>query len=235
MDEFFYMKRMLFWNNQETIKALNQSLDRNMVSIVDTDTILGLLGRLTPESFEALNRIKGGRSGKPYLILLGSCDKLKLFVPEIALTPPIMRLINYCWPGPVTFIFKAKPDLPEFMTSSGQTIALRSPKHDKLQQLLGFYDGLFSTSANKSSEPVPVTHEEIDPEILAQIDYLVVNQEKTQKTEELAIPSTIIDISGITGASGSNNKDGMIRVVREGAYPIEELERIYGSKFTKLT
>jgi len=220
---------MLFWDNKDIVKLLSESLDRNSVSIVDTDTIFGFLGTLTPETFERLNYIKSGRSGKPYLILLGSHDKLKLFVPDIALTAPIMGLIKHCWPGPVTFIFKARANLPEFMTSSGQTIALRCPKHPGLQELLRNYNGLFSTSANKSAQPVPERHEDIDPEILNEIDYLVVNTHDNQDTikQVQVIPSTILDLSGIT------HKNYTIKVVREGAYPIEELERIYGSKFTK--
>jgi L-threonylcarbamoyladenylate synthase len=222
------MKRTLFWDDLESIKILNKSLDHNALSIVDTDTILGLLGRLTLESYEVLNHIKGGRSGKPYLILLGSSDKLKLFVDQAVLTAPVMRLIDYCWPGPVTFIFKAQPKLPDFITSSGQTIALRCPKHAGLQKLLNLYDGLFSTSANKSSEHVPVTSDDINPDILAQIEYLVIDRNNIR---EQAVPSTIIDLSGLVGHD--QNSYAMIKVVRVGAYPIEELERIYGSKFKR--
>jgi len=80
-----------------------------------------------------------------------------------------------------------------------------------LQQLLAYLPGLFSTSANISGKPIPQTINEVDERIVSQVAYAVIDKkEKAHKS----IPSTIIDCSG-----------ERIVVVREGAYPTDELRK----------
>ena len=123
--------------------------------------------------------------------------------------------MNSCWPGPLTLILKAKPDLPDFMKSPEGTVGLRMPNHKGLLELLARFEGLFSTSANRAGEPVPQSIDEIDPEIMDAISYLIVDREQTPSM----VPSTILDCS----------RDE-IRIVRKGAYPIEKLEKIIEAK-----
>ncbi len=204
----------------QTIELLKNSLNNNKVSITSTDTLFGLLGNITLAAFNKLNTIKLQRENKPYLILIKSKDKLHEFVDSEALkNPNLIQLIDKCWPGPLTIIFKAKTGLPSFLTSDTGTIALRCPKHNNLQKLLEHFDGLFSTSANQSNKPTPTKIENISPEILKKIDYLVVDRESYL---EQTLPSTLIDVS---------NKE--IKIVRPGAFPVNKLEEFYGKKFKK--
>lgn len=205
------------WKDAKNIQILINSLKNDKIAITSSDTILGLLANLTEKSFELLNHLKGGRSNKPYIILIGSIKKLKKFVNPISLTPEISNLINKCWPGPITIIFKAKSNLPYFLKSKDETIAIRYPDHPELQKLLQNFDGLFSTSANKSSKPAPKNLEEIEQEIIKQVDLLFCNE----KQAESFTPSTILDCS----------EPNFIKIIRKGAYPIEKLEEYYGKKF----
>ncbi|MCF7899664.1 Sua5/YciO/YrdC/YwlC family protein, partial [Candidatus Babeliales bacterium] len=175
----------------------------------------------TFKSYKKLNNIKTKRDNKPYLILIDSIQKLKKFVSNKNLSNKnIINLINNCWPGPVTIIFKAKKNLPKYLKSEQNTIAIRCPNNKNLQKLLSSFDGLFSTSANISNQPIPTIIENIDPEILKKIDYLVVD---IKKSLPQTLPSTIIDLS--------NEKE--IKVLRKGAFPIGKLEEYYGTKFKK--
>ncbi|MFA5074608.1 MAG: L-threonylcarbamoyladenylate synthase [Candidatus Babeliales bacterium] len=207
--------------NNKTIEQLKKSLIKNNISITPTDTVFGLIGNTTLKSYKKLNNIKTKRDNKPYLILIDSIQKLKKFIDKTyLLNPKIINLINNCWPGSVTIVFKAKKNLPKFLTSPQKTIAIRCPDHEELQKLLSNFNGLFSTSANISNQPVPSIIENIDPEILKKIDYLVVDR-KHSFTQTL--PSTIIDLS--------NDKE--VKVIRKGAFPINKLEEYYGTKFKK--
>ena len=203
-------KKKLFWSDPTAIARLVTSLQQDQVSIVSTDTILGFLASLSKKSFERLNTIKGSRQQKPYLILIGSYDKLDAFVDTQALDAGLTNVLHRCWPGPLTIVFKARPGLAAHLVSPDGTIAVRSPKHAGLQSVLAHFDGLFSTSANKSGEPVPVAADQLDSDLVKRVSFVVVDQETDGSHEQ---PSTIIDVSQI----------GKAKIVRPGAYSIDAL------------
>lgn len=205
-----YNDKMKWWQDEQTISSLEKSLKADQCSITSTDTILGLIAPLTEHGFEKLNAIKGGRQNKPYLILISSPQKLESFVETSLLSIKISDLIERCWPGPVTFIFKARPDWPRHLVSEQGTIALRCPKHPGLLRLLESFDGLFSTSANKSGQEPPQTLDQIDLSILEQINMIIMDKDRIPGQN---LPSTILDVS-----------DGKtINVVRQGAYPVSDI------------
>ncbi len=233
-------KPIFSWNNESNIKIVKNSIRNNKICITSTDTILGFTANLTKTGFEALNNLKERSATKPYLILISGPEKLSIFIDEENLTPQIQNLISKCWPGPVTIIFKARKELPSFLTSKNNTIALRSPKNPYLLKLLKSFDGLFSTSANKTTDSPPKNLDEISNTIIEKVECIIVennnsydNKNSNAKKNNLFIdtkasmlqnlPSTIIDAT-----SGKK-----IKVIRKGAYSINELEKYYGSKFER--
>ena len=213
-------KKQLLWTNVNTQKKLTESLKNDEISIISTDTILGLLANITQKSFTALNNIKGESRKNPYLTLIWPKSKLYNFVDNSTITPQLYNFLEKCWPGPVTIIFKSIKNLPHFLISKERKIALRCPNHEHLKKLLKSFKGLFSTSANKTTNPTPIHINEIDLEILQKIKYLVID---TSKLLYKTLPSSIIDVSD----------RNIIKVVREGSYPISKLEEYYGTKFKK--
>jgi L-threonylcarbamoyladenylate synthase len=213
-------KKILYWDNLQHLNRIIQTLqDEKNPSVVaaTSDTVFGLLAGLFEKSFMVLNRIKK-REKKPYLILIGSYERYAKFTDRNNLH--IETLLKKCWPGPLTIIVKAADHVPAYMKSKNNTIALRVPDHKGLLTILQKVDGLFSTSANKADELIPQTMDQVDSTILNQVTYVVLDSPE-QKIISQSHPSTIIDCSGET-----------IKVVREGAYPIAQLEKIYGSRFS---
>lgn len=208
------MMKVFYWNEISALPIIQQELRSGGVIAGTTDTVLGLLASLTYEGFLSLNAIKG-REKKPYIILIETADKLSLFVSIRNNTfnnLHIERLIKTCWPGPLTLVFNAKPDLPTFMKSFDGTVGLRVPKHDGLQRVLSQCDGLFSTSANRTGQPPAKTIQELDEHIKQAIRYAIVDEGYENKEQP---PSTILDCS-----------TEKIKVLREGAYPIEDIKKI---------
>lgn len=197
--------------------CLNNSMDRALLIEVlrkgqgvagSSDTVLGLLSDTTEQGRKFLDETKG-RQEKPYIILIESCLKASYFVDRDELDR-VQGLLEAFWPGPLTVIFKAKQGLPSYLTGSDGRVALRVPKHPGLLALLKHFKGLFSTSANLTGKPVPVSVDEIDPKILASVSYVALDdQPQMQKP-----PSTIIDCSGTE-----------IKLVREGAILWSEIEK----------
>jgi len=149
------INKVSHWTNQAAKEELKKSLLNNTVSIINTDTVLGFVAPITKEGFLNLNEIKGERGNKPYLILIASPKKLPIFINVEKLTTAMLNVIKHGWPGPLTIIFQALPSNPFYLKSSQETIALRCPQHKELLELLEGFDGLFSTSANKSGEQPP--------------------------------------------------------------------------------
>jgi len=200
----------LYWENDAAVAALEKSLKDGNVILGDSDTVFGLLAPCSQKGFDALNEIKR-RASKPYLILIDSVDKLDHFV-ELPLTDHVQKIVASCWPGPLTIIFKAKKDLPSYLQSADGTIALRMPAHKGLLQLLSrFEDGLFSTSANITDQPLPEKIEEVDPTLMHAVSHVIINK----KRPDNGLPSTIIDCSREP-----------IKIIREGVFSKEQLEKL---------
>jgi L-threonylcarbamoyladenylate synthase len=205
--------KSLSWNNKKDRELLVKILQAGGIALGSSDTVIGLLTSATLQAREKLDAIKQ-RAEKPYIVLIGSLDKLQHYV-ETPDSLSVQNIMNNCWPGPVTLIFKARENslLPQ------KTIAVRIPLHKGLLDVLQHCDGLLSTSANKAGLPVPATIHEVDAQILQQVD-CTITDDQAQKEEIL--PSTILNCTG-----------DQIVVVREGAYKIADLERIAGTKLIK--
>lgn len=224
--------KLLFWQNKHTVGTLKNLLINNGIAVTSTDTLYGFLANITESSFNSLCKLKGGESffsGKrPFIILISSFEKLSIFVDVKNLSVDLKRFVNGCWPGPVTIIFKAKPDVPSFLLSEKRTIGLRCPDHSGLQAILRSFDGLFSTSANRSCMSAPTSISEIAPEILGDVACVVAEDFSNSKLSVKKVkPSSIIDVSCVNCFSHKNKQKLPFRIVREGTYSVNKLKEIY--------
>lgn len=203
---------MIYWNDNNSYELLLSVLKDNQVILASGDTVLGLWGNITHPVFEKLNTIKE-RNNKPYLLVIDSVEKLPLFIDQ-ELNDQLQTLVQTCWPGPVTLIFKARKDLPSWMISSDGTIALRVPDHAGLLKILSHFDALFSTSANKHGDPIPEVINLVDRDIVQQVGAVVAEQGQLVYPQ---CPSTILNCS-----------NGTIEVVRMGAFQVDMLRDLLG-------
>jgi len=203
-------KQILSWNKQDSCDILKKCLQEEKVFIGSTDTVLGLFAAPTKKGFELLNKLKN-RQNKPYLLLISSTDSIEEHINEEVLLQ-IESLLRLFCPGPLTIVCKARLGTPEYLSSSEGTIAFRMPKHEGIQRLLKEIPILLSTSANKAGEPIPQTVDDINADLLDQVEYAVLSE----KVNSEALPSTIIECS----------KEGGISLIREGAIPFKEIQKI---------
>lgn len=208
--------KILYWSDPKTIEILRQSLNLKKVSLATSDTVLGLLAVADNDGFAGLNLIKN-RCQKPYIVLVDSIEKVVSLTED--LNEKLIQFIKLSWPGPLTIIFKSKKNDNFYMKTFGNTIAIRIPSHEGLLKLLASFEGgLYSTSANLSGQPVPKVLKEVDQQIIDKVDCIVLDK----VIKENILPSTILDCTGDT-----------IKVIRQGIYPIDELEKFYGQPFIK--
>lgn len=109
-------EKITIWQEPGTVDRIIKSLQGENISITSTDTVLGFLANITERSFASLNKIKGDRENKPFVVLIESIDRLKRFVEiDGVIDQSMLNLLARCWPGPVTLVFKAKPGLDSFL------------------------------------------------------------------------------------------------------------------------
>ena len=209
--------RTLLWSGQDTIDLLKKELRKGEVVLAQGDTVLGLLADISPHGVARLDYIKK-RTKKPYLVLVGNRKKVvNLIKYDDKRLFQIEKLMDICWPGPVTLIFKANSKISSCIKSDDNTVAIRIPDHEPLLRLLEHFDGLFSTSANSTGEPVPCTIDGINSDIVSAINFVVLNNRENK--DQSVVPSTIIDCTG-----------NQLIVVRKGSFAIERLVEVFGKE-----
>lgn len=92
-----------------------------------TETFYGLgANALDSQAVGRVFQVKGRPESKPLLVLVDSvkmAESLTLEVSDLA-----RRLIATYWPGPLTLVFKAAPELPAELTAGTGTVGIRMPR-----------------------------------------------------------------------------------------------------------
>ena len=232
-------QNILYWQDEADRETLKNELQANGICITSTDTVIGLLAKPTAELNKKLNILKGRDPEKPILLLIESPGCIQEYVQPETITQSVRRLLTQAWPGPVTFIFKARSSTPEHLVSDAGTIALRSPAHEELRSLVAEFGLLYSTSANKAGKQPPYKLMHVAPELLHTAPAVIVDRPEVQ-VNSIGLSSTIIDLSSIWCKKIEEHNQatihecdevGLPRVVRAGAAPIAQLESHYGQAF----
>lgn len=123
-----------------------------------TDTVYGLAALASNQ--RAVRRVfdvKGRSLSQPLVLMLADAGWLEAWARVDERARGYMRA---WWPGPVTLVLPAQPEVGAPLTSSGQprTIAARIPDHPVALALLREVgEALATTSANRSGEPPAMT------------------------------------------------------------------------------
>jgi len=175
-----------------------------------TDTFYGL--GADPQNANAVSRVrelKGREDNKPILLLISdAADADRFFTSR---TPLFDRVAENFWPGPLTLIGVAQPNLPLELTAGSGTIGLRLPDDERVRELVRACGGaLTATSANVSSRPPARTAAEVQRYFPLGLDLILDDGEVGVDQ-----PSTVLDVTGT-----------LPKIIREGAVTREALEKV---------
>src|SRR5205085_12236101 len=150
--------------------------------------------------------LKGREEGKPVLVVLSDASEAARFM---ACGSQLFDILSArFWPGALTLVVAARPEVPVELTANTGTIGIRLPDDEDVRAFVRACGGaLTATSANLADQPPARTAAEVArafPTGLA----LVVDG-GAARTEQ---PSTVVDVTG--------NK---ARLIREGVVPWREL------------
>ncbi len=166
-----------------------------------TDTFYGL--GADPHNAKAVERlfsIKGRAADRPILLLLADAAEVGKWAVDTS--PAADRLMKRFWPGPLTLLFKSRPDVLRGLTAGTGRIGLRVPANEITRSLLRYLgSALTGTSANLSGGPDPLSAGDVLRELGDRIDLILDGGPAAGER-----PSTIVDVTA-----------DRPRIVREGA------------------
>jgi len=188
-------------------------LSQGKVIIAPTETTYGLLADATNvEAVHEIYRLKKRTSLKTMAIFVKSSEELSSFA--YVRNEQLNQAICELWPGPVTFILKAKVDHWDGILSEKKTIGFRCSNHQFIKLLADVYGKpLTATSANISGQNINSEDELLstfeDKIDLCVFDPLLNFDSKT---------STVVDLS-----------QDKIEILREGKIPNSKIEETFNN------
>lgn len=181
------------------------------VIVLPTDTVYGIGTIATrPEAITRLLAAKGRDRQMPPPVLVptaASIDELCVNVPDAA-----YRLAKAYWPGGLTLILEARPDLGWDLGDTNGTLAVRMPDHEATLALLAATGPMAVTSANTTGNPPAISIDEARGYFADRVDAYVDGGQSRVGTS-----SSIIDLA-----------HGQARALRVGALSLEELSQTAG-------
>lgn len=138
-----------------------------------TDTVYGLCCDLYNEAAVAkIYHLKGRPARMPLIAMFAEMEDWSLVAESVS--PAALQYMKKWWPGPLTIIVPARPDIPELVLGGGTTIGMRIPDNNAALQLLRLFQRpLATTSANLSGQPVASSADEIRAQLDGQVDMIL--------------------------------------------------------------
>ena len=176
-----------------------------------TDTFYGLgVNPFNAAAVARLKELKGREDNKPILLLISDADQVKRLIATSSDRFKIAA--REFWPGPLTIIGQAVPQLPEEITAGTGTVGVRLPDDESVRELVRKCGRvLTATSANPAGREPARSAQEVASYFTNKLDLIVDGGEVTA-TE----PSTVLDV--LTSPP---------RIVREGAIPRSVIEQLF--------
>ena len=185
------------------------ALCNQQVLAFPTETFYGLGGNAFSKSLvERVYRIKERPLTKPLLVLI-----TPQWLPRLCQwnDSRINDLMHEFWPGPLTLILAANPELPEHLQNTDGTLAVRYTSSPVAQRLIELGNcPLIGTSANLTGLPECSTAKQVADQLKNQLEMIIDGGELLANQ-----PSTIVNCSS-----------KKFKILRHGSITLTELNRI---------
>ena len=176
-----------------------------------TDTFYGLgVDPFNGSAVGRLKKIKGRDDEKPILLLISDKTEMSQVILETTLI--FEKASRFFWPGPITLVTRANPEVPLAITAGTGTIGIRLPADLTVREFVRECGGvLTATSANLAGQPPARNASEVLDQFDQLIDLVVDGGEVS-----VAEPSTVLDLTTYP-----------VRLIREGAIRRDAIETVF--------
>jgi L-threonylcarbamoyladenylate synthase len=155
-----------------------------------TETFYGLgVHALDAAAVGRIFQAKGRPAEKPLLVLVDTVSMVTLVARDVPARA--RRLMDRYWPGPLTLVLAAHPDLPVALTAGTGTIGIRLSSHPVARSLVTALGApITAPSANRHGATSPRTADEVVAGLGDRVD-LVLDGGPTPGGP----PSTLLDLT----------------------------------------
>ena len=195
------------------LAAALAALRRGDVIVYPTETFYGLGARaLAAAAVDGVVALKGRDASKPIALIVR--DRAMVLQVVTHVSAAAERVMARCWPGPLTLVLPARPDLPPALTGGSGWIGVRVSSHPVAQALVAALgEPITATSANPGG------------------DAPAIDLATARRYFESRV-AAYVDGGTLAGGLGSTVllvADDAARVIRRGATPIDVLEQALGT------
>ena len=176
-----------------------------------TETVYGLgANGLAPEAVRKIFLAKERPSDNPLILHLAETKDAE----ELAeVNSRALEVMAAFWPGPLTIVLRARPNVPAEVTAGLSTVALRMPDHPVALALIAAAGcPIAAPSANRSGRPSPTDAEAVTADLGNKVD-LVLDSGRV----DIGLESTVIDLTG-----------EKVVLLRPGGVSVEKIETFLG-------
>lgn len=137
---------------KQSIETAVDALKRGEVIAYPTEGVFGLgCDPTNANAIAELLQLKNRSLSKGFILVADHWEQLEKFVDPVP--PQALYQALETWPGPVTWLFPASDEAPEWLRGDHRTLAIRVSDHPVVRALCRRFKGpITSTSANLSGE-----------------------------------------------------------------------------------
>lgn len=201
-----------FFPRLDLDKATDAVLDGRIVAF-PTETFYGLgCDALNADAVAGVFTLKRRSLAMPIPVIIG--DPVMLEQLALPITGITEALIEAFWPGPLSIVLDARPEIPDLLTAGAGRVAVRySPHPTALALCKAVARPVVASSANISGRPPATRAKDLDPELLHGLAGVLTDGPEPSGH----LPSTVVDIRERLGKA-------VVRILRAGAIPRSALE-----------
>lgn len=158
-----------------------------------TETVYGLgANALNPAAVEAIFKAKGRPASNPVIVHVADFATARMLSADW--TPLAETLAKQFWPGPLTLVVQAAPNVPSIVMAGGTTVGIRIPDHAGARALIQAAGcPIAAPSANRSEAISPTAARHVAASLGEWVDDLLILDGGECG---VGIESTVVDATG---------------------------------------
>ena len=182
------MKTLLLPANHDSLMLASDLLQAGQLVAFPTETVYGLgADAMNPEAVLSIFHAKGRPADNPLIVHIHDRAQLQ----NLCIVPDrVLPLMDAFWPGPLTLLFQKLPSVPDEVTASLPTVAVRMPSHPVAAALLKACNlPVAAPSANSSGRPSPTLASHVMEDMQGRIPLIL-----DGGPCEVGVESTVLDL-----------------------------------------
>lgn len=202
--------------SEKSMKLCVEALQAGNLVAFPTETVFGLgANALNEKALEKIFFAKGRPKSDPLIVHISDLFQAESLSEMTSFQRQCFDILaRQFWPGPLTLIVKASKNVPQLITSGGDSIAIRIPSGKIALELLKRANlPIAAPSANKFGHVSPTKAEHVFDDLGDFPDLLILNQEEECN---IGIESTVVKIY--------ENND--VSILRPGAISSIQIDKI---------